>query len=194
MALSIIRRGGSPVSVRRGDSSIPSGVTSRLDPWNDFAVMDRLLENFFSSPLSAFGRGGTAAQPSFAPTTPSEPVVELYETGEELLAFIYAPGLAPDSFDISATGDSLVLKAERRPLLEVTEGMTSHTPWAGLATGASAWSASYTLPVEIDPNRVEASYKDGVLSLRLPKSEAAKPRRVKVEVGTTVSRDQISTE
>ena len=187
MALSIIRRGGSPVSVRRGDSSIPVQAASRQDPWNDFAVMDRLLDNFFSSPLPAFGRGGSVPGPSFpaALSAPaSEPVVELYETGEDLLAFIYAPGLAPDSFDISATGDSLTLKAERRPLLEVTEGMTSHTPWAGLATGTSTWSASYTLPVEINPERVEASYKDGVLSLRLPKIEAVKPRRVKVEVGT----------
>lgn len=179
MALPILRRGGSPVSVRRGDSNIPANAINRLDPWNEFAVMDRLFDGVFSSPLSPFGRGLTSA------AQPSEPMVELYETVDDLRAFVYAPGLTPDSFDISAGADSITVKAERKPLLEVTEGMTSHTPWAGLATGASTFTASYNLPVEIDPAKVEANYKDGVLSLRLPKSEVAKPRQVKVAIGNS---------
>ncbi|MBV9849032.1 MAG: Hsp20/alpha crystallin family protein [Armatimonadetes bacterium] len=174
MALPILRRGGSAVPVRRGDSNTQSSPINRVDPWNDLAVMDRLFDTFFSTPQSLFGRGMTSA---------AQPSVELYETADDLLAYVYAPGMAQDSFDIFASGDSITIKGERKPLLEVTEGLTSHTPWAGLATGTSTFNASYSLPVEIDPAKVEANYKDGVLHLRMPKSEAAKPRQVKVEVG-----------
>jgi HSP20 family protein len=175
MALPILRRGGSAVPVRRGDSNTQANPMNRVDPWNDFAVMDRLFDTFL--PQSLFGRGlASAAQPS-------EPTVELYETADDLLAYVYAPGMAQDSFDISASGDSITIKGERKPLLEVTEGLTSHTPWAGLATSTSTFNASYTLPVEIDPAKVEANYKDGVLHLRMPKSEAAKPKQVKVAIG-----------
>lgn len=177
MALPTLRRGGSPVPVRRNDTQTPSNGFSRLDPWNDFAAMDRLFDTFFRSPFSLMDRSGMQS------VSPSEPQVELYETSDELLAFLYAPGLAADSLDISAGPDAISIRAERKPLLEVTEGMTSHTPWGGLATGSSSFSASYSLPVEINPDAVEATYKDGVLRLRLPKSETAKPRQVKVQVG-----------
>lgn len=175
MALPILRRGGSAVPVRRNDGLSPT--ISRVDPWNDLAVMDRLFssafDNFFRSPFSSPERNGMAADGQW----------ELYENGEALIAYLYAPGLAAEAFDISAQADSITVKGERRPLLEVAEGLTSHTPWGGLATGSGTFSASYALPVEIDPDKVQATYKDGVLQVRMPKSEAAKPRQVKVELG-----------
>lgn len=177
MALPTLRRGGSPVPVRRSDSHTPTNGFGRMDPWNDLAMMDRLFDTVFRSPFSLMDRSG------FQPAAASEPQVELYENGNELIAFLFAPGLAADSLDISAAADSISIQAERKPLLETTEGMTSHTPWGGLATGSSTFSASYSLPVEINPDAVEATYKDGVLRLRLPKSEASKPRQVKVQVG-----------
>jgi len=174
MALPILRRGGSPV--RRTDGAPQTSFGNRVDPWNDLEVMDRLFDSVFPSPLSLFGRGlGT-------PRVANEMPVELYETADEILAFVYAPGLAPDGFDISAGGDTITVKAERKPLLEVTDGLVSHTPWGGQATMGGTLSASYTLPVEIDPARVEADYKDGILQIKMPKSEAAKPRQVKVEL------------
>ena len=173
MALPILRRGGSPVPVRRTDGL--SSVINRVDPWNDFEVMDRIFDSFFRSPFSLVGRG--------APSLPSaEAHVELYETADDLWAYVYAPGLSADGFDISASGDAISIKGERKPLLEATEELMSHTPWGGLATTAGTFAASYNLPVEIDPAKVQASYKDGVLQIRMTKSEAAKPRQVKVEV------------
>lgn len=173
MALPILRRGGSPV--RSGGQSQTSPL-GRIDPWNDVEVMNRLFDNIFQSPLSLLGRGMSQAMP-----TP-DGQVELYETGDDLLAYVYAPGLSADSFDLSVSGDILTIKAERKPLLEASEGLTSHTPWGGQATSAGTFTASYNLPVEIDTSRVEASYKDGVLQVRMPKSEATKPKQVKIAV------------
>ncbi len=179
MALPILRRGSNPISVLRGDTNIAKNAVNRIDPWNDFTAMDRLFENFFANSFVPFGRGNASLPQA------SEPTVEIYETADELLAYLYVPGMSPDSFDISASGESLTISAERKPLLEVTEGMTTHTPWSRMATGSSTFSVSYNLPAEIDPNKVSANYKEGVLSVRMPKSEAAKPRQVKIELGST---------
>ena len=176
MALPILRRGGSPVAVRRADGNPQANTMSRVDPWNDLAVMDRLFDNFFRTPFSFFDRPWSQAAQQ------AEPQVELYETGEELIAYLYAPGMAADAFDISASADTITIKGERKPLLEASEGLTSHTPWHGLATGSGTFSASYNRPVEVYPNKVQASYKDGVLQVRMAKSEAAKPKQVKVQV------------
>jgi HSP20 family protein len=176
MALPILRRGGSPVPVRRADANTQANTMSRLDPWNDFASMDRLFDSFFRSPFSTFDRPWSQA------THQAEPQVELYESGDELIAYLYAPGMAADAFDISASADTITIKGERKPLLEASEGLTSHTPWNGLATSGGTFTASYNLPVEIDPAKVTATYKDGVLAVRMAKSEAAKPKQVKVQV------------
>jgi HSP20 family protein len=162
--------------VRRADASTQANTMSRLDPWNDFTSMDRLFDGFFRSPFSFFDRPWSQAAHQ------AEPQVEVYENGEELIAYLYAPGMAADAFDISASADSLTIKGERKPLLEAGEGLTSHTPWNGLATGGGTFTASYNLPVEIDPTKVTATYKDGVLAVRMGKSEAAKPRQVKVQL------------
>ncbi len=175
MALPTLRRGGSPVPVRRADGNMQANALQRMDPWNDFEAMNRLMDSFFSSPFSSLlghGLSRTVEQ--------SEWPMELYETADDLKLYIYAPGMAQDSFDISASADTVTIKGERKPLLEVTEGLVSHTPWGGWATGTSTFSASYNLPIEIDPAKVEANYKDGVLHVRMPKSEVAKPRQVKV--------------
>jgi HSP20 family protein len=141
--------------------------------------MNRLFDNFFTSPLSLFGRGLTQAAPS------AEPGFALYETADDLIAYVALPGMARDKFDISASADSITIKAEQAPLLESPEGLISHTPWSNWAIATGSFSTSYNLPVEIDPAKVQAEYKDGVLQVRMPKSEAAKPRQVKVEIANS---------
>jgi HSP20 family protein len=175
MALPILRRGGSPISVRRTDGTTQNAL-SAVDPWNDFEVLNRLFDSVFPSPFSAFRRGLTHAAQT------ADPGLELYETADELMAFVVLPGMVRDKFDIAATADNITIQGERTPLLDVSSQVTSHTPWTNWAIGSGTFSATYTLPVEIDPAKIQAEYKDGVLYLRMPKSEAAKPKQVKVEV------------
>ena len=70
MALPTLRRGGSPISVRRADNASPANPMNRIDPWNDLRVMDRLFDNFLNTPFSAFER------PWAGSVQPSEPQVE----------------------------------------------------------------------------------------------------------------------
>jgi HSP20 family protein len=175
MALLPIRRGATNLTPRRTDPTDRAGIV-RVDPWNDFDVMYRMFDSFFRAPFTALGR----TMPRMMEAAESQ--VELYETPDELIAYVYAPGFAPDAFDISITGDALAIKAERKALYEPADGTTSHTPWSTLATSAGLFSASYSLPVEVDAGRCQASYKDGVLTIRMPKNEAAKPKQIKLQV------------
>ena len=114
--------------------------------------------------------------------TEFEPTIELYETTDDLIAFITAPAIAPESLDITTTPDSITIKGERRPRIQVTDDLTSHTPWGGHATATSQFDVSFDLPIDVKPEGTRASYKDGILEIKMPKSEAAKPKKVKVDV------------
>lgn len=177
MSLLPLRRGGSSVPVRRGDVSSPSTELTRIDPWNDFDAMDRIFDSFFRAPFSVLGRNMGQR-----PGQSIDPNVELYETPEDLVAYVYAPGIPQDAFDINVTDDTISIKAERKPLFQPGENTTSHTPWSNFAVGTSTFNASYTLPIPVDSSRVQATYKDGVLMVKMPKSEAAKPKQIKVQV------------
>jgi HSP20 family protein len=176
MSLLSPRRGNGPLAIRRGDATVQPTAISRIDPWNDVDYMDRMFDSFFRAPFSVFGR-------SMSPRTEAHDLnVELYESTEDLTAYIYAPGVPQNAFDISVTDDTLTIKAERKPIFEAGENVTSHTPWSTLAVGSSTFSASYDLPMLVNSAGVRASYKDGVLMIRMPKKEGTKPQQVKIEV------------
>jgi HSP20 family protein len=173
MTLPILRRGGSVTPLRH--DVIVNGL-GRLDPWNDFSMMDRLVDSFFRSPFTLQDRANGKGQQFH------EPGIELYETADELVAYIYAPGLNSDSLDISVTPDQISIRGERTPRITVGEGTTVHTPWSSVMNGSGTLSASYTLPSEIDPEKVSADYKVGILEIHLRKPETTRPKQVKVQL------------
>jgi len=79
-----------------------------------------------------------------------------------------------EAVEITAQQDTLVLKWETK--VTVPEGATVH--WNGYQSGQ--FQQSFTLPAAINPERAEASYADGILTLNLPKAEHVKARTVKV--------------
>ncbi len=96
------------------------------------------------------------------------------EAGITLLADM--PGVSKDSLDIKVENDSLTIEGT----------LSAETPQAMEATYAEVrvarYRRSFTLSRELDPGRIEAQLKDGVLKLRIPKQEQAKPRRISVSV------------
>jgi HSP20 family protein len=175
MAIPTLRRGSSLVPLRRNDNNSNSGF-GRIDPWNDFATMDRVFDNFFRTPFYLFDRGGNGNG------SQAEPCLELYETDKELIAYIFAPGLDTADLDVTSTSDQLTVKANRKVQMTADERTVSHTPWSSHALSGGSFNLTYTLPVEIDTQKVSATYKDGILKVHLGKNEAARPTQVKVLV------------
>jgi HSP20 family protein len=86
------------------------------------------------------------------------------------------PGGNPDNLNISVTGDALIITGEVKRQRE-SEKVHPYVQeiWQG------QFQRSFTLPVQVDSTGADASFADGILTLRLPKSEAARPHKIRVE-------------
>jgi HSP20 family protein len=104
------------------------------------------------------------------------PDVDIYETGGELVLVADVPGVAKDGVDLKVEDGILEITAHRRPL-EV-EKDADYCEY-----GLSSYYRAFSLTEEIDTERIEAALKDGVLTVTLPKSEKAKPRKIAVKAG-----------
>jgi HSP20 family protein len=139
-------------------------------PYNPSA--DRLfreaLAPYFASGTSAANGGATAFQ--------SLPV-NAWETAAGYEAVLLAPGLDEQSINVTVHDDTLLIEGELR--CDVPEG--AKMIWQEF--GPSRFRRSLRLGAAIDSVRVEAQYQNGLLTLRMPKSEEAIPRNIRVQVG-----------
>ena len=103
------------------------------------------------------------------------PSLDLSDRGDSLVAELEVPGIDPKEIDISVTGDVLMVSGEKKREREEKE----HT-YHLVERSYGKFSRSVRLPVHVDPDRVEASYKDGILTIRLEKAEQAKTKRIEV--------------
>ena len=104
--------------------------------------------------------------------------MDIYQTGEhELVLKAELPDLAREDIDITVENFVLTIKGEKKSVAEVKEEQYHH-----VERRYGAFSRSFSLPQTVDAGKVAADYKNGVLTIRLPLREEAKPRQIKVEV------------
>jgi HSP20 family protein len=106
------------------------------------------------------------------------PPVDIYQTSEhELVLKAELPDLSRDEIDITVENFVLTLKGEKKLAPEVKEEQFHH-----IERSYGSFSRSFSLPRTVDATKVAADYKNGVLTVRLPLREEAKPRQIKVDV------------
>ncbi len=115
--------------------------------------------------------------PSFFDLGTFGPAVDVVEDDDEVRVVAELPGLSKDDFTVKAEGRKVYLEGERKN--ERTERGRGYT-YAERSYGA--FSRVIPLPCEVLPDKAKASYRNGLLELRLPKSEAGKAGRVRVKV------------
>lgn len=126
----------------------------RTDP---FRELDRLAQQVL----------GTAARPAAMP-------MDAWQDGEEFVVAFDLPGVGVDSVDIDVERNVLTVKAERKdPAGENTELIAAERP-------RGVFSRQLILGDALDTDAVKASYDAGVLTLRIPVAEKAKPRRIEI--------------
>ncbi|MFI2780506.1 Hsp20/alpha crystallin family protein [Streptomyces sp. ALB3] len=130
----------------------------RTDP---FRELDRLAQQFT-------GAAGTWSRPSAMP-------MDAYREGEEYVIALDLPGVARDAIDIDVERNMLTVKAERRP---VATGDEVQMELAERPLGA--FSRQLVLADTLDSERIRADYDAGVLTLRIPIAERAKPRKIAI--------------
>ncbi|SDK77067.1 HSP20 family protein [Arthrobacter sp. ov407] len=127
----------------------------RTDP---FRELDRLAQQVL----------GTTARPAAMP-------MDAWQEGEEFVVALDLPGISVDSVDIDVERNVLTVRAERKdPTGENTELIAAERP-------RGVFSRQLILGDALDTEAVKASYDAGVLTLRIPMAERAKPRRIEIE-------------
>jgi HSP20 family protein len=133
--------------------------------------LDRLMTGAFNTPGVA-----TAAR---LVTGRSFPAVNIWEDGENLFVEAEVPGLKSENLEITVIGDELMLKGER------TADERSDGNYHRRERGIGSFNRVVKLPSEVNAEHVQAALNDGVLLLTLPKAEATKPRKIKVNAGSS---------
>ncbi|MBC7262983.1 MAG: Hsp20/alpha crystallin family protein [Chloroflexi bacterium] len=146
---------------------------SSLIRWEPFSelmslreAMDRLFEESFVRPRADWLQplwGGTLA-------------VDMYETKDEVVVSTAVPGVKPEDIDITITGDTLTIRGETK-----MEEKVEKENYIRQERRYGAFSRSLTLPAGVVADKAQAHFENGVLTLRIPKAEEAKPKTIKVQ-------------
>ncbi|MGI5401231.1 Hsp20/alpha crystallin family protein [Streptomyces sp. CA-135486] len=135
----------------------------RTDP---FRELDRLTQQLL-------GTSGTWSRPSAM-------AMDAYREGDEYVIAFDLPGVSPDAIDVDVERNMLTVKAERRPLPKTNEVQMelSERP-------LGVFSRQVMLADSLDTENIQADYDAGVLTLRIPIAERAKPRKITIGAGET---------
>jgi len=114
---------------------------------------------------------------SDAQVRPWTPAVDIFETENELVLKADVPDVDMKNIDIQLENGTLALKGERK-----FENDTKNKGFHRVERSYGTFARYFTLPDTVEAEKVHADYKNGVLTITLPKKEVAKPRQIKVEV------------
>lgn len=142
---------------------------------NPFAALHRQMSRLFDDFFSDFGlqpwKGWAGFDGGFYPR------MDVAETDKEFTITAELPGIEQKDIEISLADGVLTLKGEKKQSSEEKKEGYYHSE-----RSFGAFCRSVALPAEVDEEKVEATYKDGILKIRLPKTESQKARAKKIEV------------
>ncbi len=111
--------------------------------------------------------------------TPWAPAVDIFETENELVVKADLPDVNPQDLDIRVENNVLTIRGERKFENEVNEDN-----YLRIERSYGSFSRSFSLASSVNADAINADYQNGVLTLSIPKREEAKPKQIKVNVGT----------
>ena len=166
------RRG---VSQRLTPVKVEEEMKMRLVRWNpllrDFNPLTRNFDQIFG----ALAPRDEEVERDFLGTW--YPAVDIFDNDNEIVLKAELPGLNKEDIDIHVEENLLTLRGERKREEEIKEKGYFRSERA-----YGTFSRSFTLPATVAANKIGASYKDGILTVTLPKAEEAKPRQIEVKV------------
>jgi len=128
-------------------------------------AMDRLFEESFFRPAQADAWGWPAEMPP----------VDVYETADQLVVKVAVPGVKPEEIDVTVTGDLLTIKGEFKSDEKVEKGS-----YLRRERRYGSFCRQVGLPAGVQADKAEAAFDNGVLTLEIPKVEAARAKTVKI--------------
>ncbi len=142
------------------------------NPWQTLETLRREIDNVFNETDSR-------REPFFRTAfLPGSPLINLYADKEAMYVEALAPGVDPDTINVSVVGNTLSIAGEKRRVAGDVKPEAFHR--SERATGK--FVRHIALPIEVDENNVQADYTHGLLTVTLPKTAKAKPKQIAVQL------------
>ena len=155
--------------------------TRELAPWRGFGDLSRWERDMEGMMDSFFGRRMRPWWPErwfrTAGALADEPALDLFEEKDEIVVKAELPGLEKDNVEVNLSDQTLTIKGEKKKEEEVKE-----EDYFRSERSYGRFVRSLQLPADVQGDKVKASFKNGVLEVRMPKTEKAKTREIKVKV------------
>jgi HSP20 family protein len=146
---------------------------TRWDPFREVVTLQNRLNSLFQE----YNRGDNAADP--VSTASFVPPVDIYEDEHKIVLKLEVPGMKQEDLDIQIENNNLTVRGERKFEKEEKE-----ENFHRIERRYGSFYRAFTIPNTVDPESVKASYDAGVLTVQLEKREEAKPKQIKVQVGS----------
>ena len=144
---------------------------SRFEPFRGVSTLQDQINRLFNETFDRTSEEGNL--------TTWAPAVDIHETEQELVVKADLPGVKPEDLDVRVENNLLTIRGERKFEKKVNE-----QNYLRVERSYGSFSRSFSLANTVNTEAIKADYKDGVLTLSIPKREEAKPKQIKVQVGT----------
>jgi len=141
----------------------------RWDPFRDLNVLQDRMNRLFDDA----GRGWRHDEP--ASTTTWSPSVDIYETEGDIVVKAELPGIDRKDITLNLEKNVLTIRGERK-----FEKEAKDDNYHRIERSYGAFSRSFSIPATVNEEKISADYKDGVLTISLPKKEQAKPKQIQI--------------
>jgi len=148
-------------------------VLTRWEPFREFATLQDRINRVFRDSYSGTGQDDSLTTSSFAPA------VDVYEDEHKVALKIEVPGIDEKDIDVRVENSTLTVHGERKIEKEEKE-----ENYRRVERQYGSFTRTFTLPQTVDAESVSATYDKGVLKITLPKKAEAKPKQIKVNVGS----------
>jgi len=143
----------------------------RWEPFRDLVVTQDRFNRLFSEALSPFFDSNSTGVRTWAPA------VDIFETDQNVVLKAELPGVDPKDVEIRVEYGTLYVKGERKLENQVKEENYHRIEWT-----YGSFMRTFPLPRSVDADKAAAEYKNGVLTLTMPKREEAKPKTIRIQV------------
>lgn len=141
--------------------------------WEPFADMRQLMDRAFEEDLRPSLWRGITTQHMMP--------MDMYQTADEIVVKATIPGIDPEDVDITIAGDVLTIKAETK-----AEEESKDTDYFYRERRHGSATRTVSLPGDLQTDKAEASFENGILTLSIPKAEEVKPKQIKVKAKSVI--------
>jgi HSP20 family protein len=148
-------------------------VLTRWEPFREFSTLQDRMNRLFRESFNDAGKDESLTTSSFAPA------VDVYEDEHKVTLKIEVPGIDEKDIDVRVENNTLTVHGERKIEKEEKE-----ENYRRVERQYGSFTRTFTLPQTVDTENVSATYDKGVLKITLPKKAEAKPKQIKVNIGS----------